>query len=72
MFFFLNLSFDYGQMLGLHKTLSDEERVKLVGTLITEYQAAINVGTPREPSERIVGDDLILLAVRIINNNHNI
>ena len=26
---------------------------------------AITVGTPRESSERIVGDDLILLVVRI-------
>jgi hypothetical protein len=53
-------------MLGLHQKLLKEEKINLVRTLLSEYMVAITVGIPREPSERIVGDDLILLVVHIL------
>lgn len=58
--------FYYFKILGDHDRLNAEGKVALVKSLITEYRIATGLGTPREASERIVGDDLILLAARII------
>eukprot|EP00026_Physarum_polycephalum_P000828 Phypoly_transcript_00829.p1 GENE.Phypoly_transcript_00829~~Phypoly_transcript_00829.p1 ORF type:complete len:861 (+),score=124.38 Phypoly_transcript_00829:1022-3604(+) len=54
------------RMLGLHQKLTQEGKVSLIRTLLSEYMVAISLGPQREPSERIVGDDLILLIVHIL------